>query len=143
MWPGDTPLGRPPSRPPIEIGVPKSSAWNASVHDAREQYSRFVASLIRKSFSHDARTVAKLLEIANFVAFFPERSGAVLVRPHAERCKTCEGSQDPGRAIVQLVRPPPCRMPVLKIWHLADGNIEMGQSKARQTTNAEDELKVL
>ena len=51
VWPGDTPLGRPPRRPPIEIGVPKSSARNAPVncvYGAQKQYSRFVAFDARK-----------------------------------------------------------------------------------------------
>jgi hypothetical protein len=95
-----------------------------------------------KSFSDDARTAAKLIESAYFVAFSLDTLGRRIGVTH-ERCKTCEGSQDPGHAIVQLVRPTLLPLSVLKIWHLADGKIEMIQRSHGERQNEEDELKVL
>jgi hypothetical protein len=45
--PGDTPMGRPPRRAAIEIGVPKSSAWNASVNSVRGPRTVFLFCCIR------------------------------------------------------------------------------------------------
>ena len=70
--PCDTPMGRPPRRPPITVGVPKSSAWNASVNPvrgAREQYRGFVAFVTSKSFSHGPQVSRNRWNCPCFVAF--------------------------------------------------------------------------
>ena len=72
IWPGDTPLGRPPRRPRVEIGVPNSFTWNASVYSvrsARVQYSRSVAFVASKSFITGSKPPAERSRRACFVAF--------------------------------------------------------------------------
>jgi hypothetical protein len=69
--PGDTPMGRPPRRGAIEIGVPKSACASAnSMRSAREQYSGFVAFVPSKAFINRIASRRGHLRGACFVAFF-------------------------------------------------------------------------
>jgi hypothetical protein len=111
VWPGDTPWGRPPRRPAIEIGVPNSSAWNAPIHSGRWR-SRTVFPFCclphQQAFCLRTTIGARLFKISRYCCISLKARALYWCDPL--RCKTLEGSQDPRRAIVPLVRPPPFRI---------------------------------